>query len=181
MSEPAQLLIAAKQFDESALSQIYDLYSHDLFRYAMRTLGHRQLAEECVGETFSKFLHALQRGKGPNSNLRAYLYRVAHNWMTDQFRSKRFDESELFEESWVVKDLGLSEKVDDEREEAQVRWAISKLTPDQRQVLILKFYEGWSNKDVAEALEKPLGAVKSLQHRALASMQRLLVKTGEGA
>ena len=179
MNEDFQLLVQARRFDEEALAKIYDLYSHDLFRYAMRTLGQTQLAEECVAETFSKFLHVLQKGKGPKSNMRAYLYRIAHNWMTDQFRNKQFDEHELFEEAWVSKGGAISQKIDDEQEQARVRWAISKLTPDQRQVLMLKFYEGWSNKDVAEALQKPLGAVKSLQHRALTMMQKLLVPTEE--
>jgi RNA polymerase sigma-70 factor (ECF subfamily) len=50
------------------------------------------------------------------------------------------------------------------------------LTPDQRQVVILKFLEGWSNAEVAETLNKPVGAVKSLQHRALGALRRILLE-----
>jgi RNA polymerase sigma-70 factor (ECF subfamily) len=57
----------------------------------------------------------------------------------------------------------------------QVRAALVHLTPDQRQVITLKFLEGFSNVEVAGILNKPIGAVKSLQHRALAALQRQLV------
>ena len=54
-----------------------------------------------------------------------------------------------------------------------------KLTKDQRQVIVLKYFEGWSNREVAESIEKPIGAVKSLQHRALRSLQRMLQEQDE--
>ena len=61
----------------------------------------------------------------------------------------------------------------------QVQAALGQLTPDQRQVIILKFLEGLSNAETAAILNKPVGAVKSLQHRALAALQRLLVRGKE--
>ena len=56
----------------------------------------------------------------------------------------------------------------------QVRKAIRQLTPEQQQVISLKYLEDWSNEEVARVLKKPIGAVKSLQHRALKSLHRLL-------
>jgi RNA polymerase sigma-70 factor (ECF subfamily) len=62
----------------------------------------------------------------------------------------------------------------------QARKAIRSLTPDQQKVISLKYLENWSNDEIARVLKKPVGAVKSLQHRALASLQRLLTeKTDE--
>jgi RNA polymerase sigma-70 factor (ECF subfamily) len=61
----------------------------------------------------------------------------------------------------------------------EVRDALQKLTPDQRQVILLKFMEGLSNQEVAETLSKPVGAVKSLQHRALTNLRHLLVPSEE--
>ena len=57
----------------------------------------------------------------------------------------------------------------------QVRAALRQLTPDQQQVITLKFLEGLSNAEVAAVLNKPVGAIKSLQHRALAALQRQLI------
>jgi RNA polymerase sigma-70 factor (ECF subfamily) len=59
-------------------------------------------------------------------------------------------------------------------EQVRVQTALTLLTPEQRQVIMLKFLEDFSNDEIAEALDKPIGAVKSLQHRALASLRRLL-------
>jgi RNA polymerase sigma factor (sigma-70 family) len=60
------------------------------------------------------------------------------------------------------------------QEQARVRWALAQLTEDQQQVLELKFMEGMDNKQVAAILQKTIGSVKSLQHRGLASLERML-------
>jgi RNA polymerase sigma-70 factor (ECF subfamily) len=63
---------------------------------------------------------------------------------------------------------------EDEHERRSARQALWRLTPDQRQVIVLKYYQGLSNEEVAAALDKPVGAVKSLQHRALDALRRML-------
>jgi RNA polymerase sigma-70 factor (ECF subfamily) len=74
-----ELLHAAYALEEQTLAEIYDLYSPRLYRYAMRLLGDAQISEDCVAETFSRFLQALQAGRGPRDHLQAYLFRTAHN------------------------------------------------------------------------------------------------------
>ncbi|MBI4732854.1 MAG: sigma-70 family RNA polymerase sigma factor [Chloroflexi bacterium] len=171
LSDPA-LLERARQFDRQALAEIYDLYSPGLYRYAMRLLGDPNLAEECVAETFSRFLHALSGHKGPRDYVQAYLYRVAHNWIADLFRRDPPPE-ELTEDR---PDTGLSPETAAEQDmhDARLRAAIRRLTPDQQQVILLKYGEDWDNEAVARALQKPAGAIKSLQHRALARLQQIL-------
>lgn len=167
------LLALVSRFDEQALVEVYDRYSPDLYRYAARLLGDRDLAEECVAETFSRFLGALKRGSGPRQCLRAYLYRIAHNWITDQYRQPaqlipmdtEAQAGEVFDPNTVFVDF---------HEYEQVRSALSRLTDEQRLVVVLKFLEDWSNDEIANALEKPVGAVKSLQHRGLQSLRRML-------
>ena len=139
----------------------------------MRLLGDQNMAEDCVSETFSHFLQALQANRGPESFLQAYLYRVAHNWIVDHYRREPMQPVELTEERQ-------DENADPEKDAGQhcARNAseaqLKTLTPDQQQVVALKYLEGWENEEIALSLEKPVGAVKSLQHRALASLQRIL-------
>jgi RNA polymerase sigma-70 factor (ECF subfamily) len=64
--------------------------------------------------------------------------------------------------------------VEAEAERIRVRRALWQLTPDQRQVIMLRFIEGWELEETAAALHKPLGAIKALQHRAVAALRRLL-------
>jgi RNA polymerase sigma-70 factor (ECF subfamily) len=57
----------------------------------------------------------------------------------------------------------------------RTRAALEQLTPDQREVISLKFFEGWENAEIAASVNKPIGAVKSLQHRGLAALKRILL------
>ena len=174
-SEP-DLLQRAREFDSYALAEIYDTYSPALYRYAMRLLGDVDLAEECVSETFTRFLHALKRRRGPKNHLQAYLYRVAHNWITDQYRKKTLPAVSIEEEIAFPSGENTEEAAMQNLQGARVRQALRRLTPDQRQVIVLKYLENWQNAEIAEALGKPVGAVKSLQHRALAALKRILLE-----
>jgi len=175
MSSEKQLIKHAREFDEQTLAEIYDRYSPGLYRYAIRLLGSADQAEECVAETFSRFLHALQKGGGPNQYLQAYLYRIAHNWVTDYFRSKAQLPLDL--DSPGEKDTQTNPQSASENNQTkiQVREALMQLTPDQHQVIVLKFYKGLSNSEVAKVMQKPIGSVKSLQHRAIRALNRLLM------
>lgn len=166
------LLLRARDFDAQALAEVYDRYSPGLYRYAVRLLGDSALAEDCVSETFSRFLGALRDRKGPRDHLQAYLYRIAHNWITDRFRREPIME-ELNEEA-SARGQEPEEAVALRIQQAHLRKAIRRLTPDQQQVIALKFLEDWENEQIALALGKPVGAVKSLQHRALAALQKIL-------
>ena len=85
-------------FDRQALVGIYRQYNAEIFRYAFRMLGDRALAEDCVSETFSRFLRATRRGRKPIEEIRPYLYRIAHNWITDHFRRQPYQHLSLEDE-----------------------------------------------------------------------------------
>ncbi len=170
-----ELLERARQLDARALGDIYDLYSPALYRYAVRLLGCADLAEECVAEVFGRLLHSLSAGKGPKDYLQAYLYRVAHNWITDQWRRQPPAAVELEPSRYADEGIDPSQSLVEQMERAQVRAALAKLTPDQRQVVVLKYLEGMENEQIAAALGKPVGAVKSLQHRGVAALRRALL------
>lgn len=171
VSTEDELLRLASRLDTMALAQIYDIYSPALYRYTLRLLGDACLAEDCVAETFARFLKSLQTSHGPRDHLQAYLYRIAHNWIVDLYRSHRqtFDLSDS-----LACEEAPEEQMDRRLRQKQVRRAIRALTPDQQKVIALKYLEDWSNEEVARALHKPVGAIKSIQHRALARLQKLL-------
>ena len=179
MTTEAELLKAVHEFNERALTEVYDLYSPGIYRYALRLLGDADQAEDCVAETFSRFLNALHQGRGPRQYIQAYLYRVAHNWITDSYRrvGPVLVELQASQHADSGPDPDSSLAATDERE--AVRAALIQLTPDQRQVIVLKYLEEWSNQEVAEALGKHVGAIKALQHRAINTLRRFLVEPKE--
>ena len=174
-SSEKELLKAALRFDPKALGQIYDLYSPGLYRYATRFLGDPSVAEDCVAETFSRFLKAIHAKRGPKDHLKAYLYRIAHNWIADYYR-RAPDISEL-QSSFPDSDNVPEQEVNLRIRQAQLREAIQHLTRDQQKVITLKYLEGWKNQEIAQAIKKPVSAVKSLQHRALARLKKYLERT----
>lgn len=179
MTSDKRILDLAREMDQHALAEIYDLYSPGLYRYAIRHLGDPMQAEDCVAETFSRFLQALHKGGGPNDHIQAYLYRIAHNWITDQYRSQ-VPIAENVEHELLSADGHSTQEISEQNIiQGRVRKALRQLTPDQRQVIMLKFLEGWSNQEVATILDKPVGAVKSLQHRAINALQRILLEASE--
>lgn len=169
------LLKDAKTFDPASLGAIYDQYSPGIFRYAMRLLGDQVYAEDCVSETFSRFLKALSMGQGPDEHLQAYLYRIAHNWITDCYRKNAPVTLELNESYPADDEPRPEQEAEIGLQKQEVRMAMRHLTPDQRQVIYLRFIEGWENKEVAAALGKPVPSIKTLQHRALKTLKKLLL------
>ena len=172
MTNEQELLQQASRMNTQALAEIYDTYSPGIYRYGMRLLGDMSLAEDCVAETFARFLKSLQERRGPRDNLQAYLYRIAHNWIVDHYRKNgnTVELSDAFQSEADVPEEEAAKRI----RQKKVRKAIRHLTPDQQQVITLKYLEEWSNEEVARVLNKPVGAVKSIQHRALKSLYRLL-------
>ena len=161
-------------FEADALAELYDQLSPGIYRYAMRLLGDAELAEECVSETFSRLLAGLRNGRGPDQFLQAYLYRIAHNWITDHYR-RRPPNSLPLEEEWIADaELEPHQEAVEHMEREQVRAALRFLTPDQRQVIALKFLEDLPHHEISRLMNRPVGAVKALQHRGLEALKRLL-------
>ena len=167
------LQTTAQHFDKSALVEIYEQYNPKLYRYAYRLLGDESLAEECVSETFSRFLQALKNGKGPGDNISAYLYRIAHNWATDHYRGRAPDQA-LEPEMHADPINNPSTLVTRQLEQERVRQALLQLTREQRQVIVLRFLEDWPHEQIATVIGKTAEATRALQHRALAALRSTL-------
>jgi len=167
------LITKARSFDLDALAKIYDTYNLRIYRYSYRLLGDDNLAEECVAETFSRLLLAFKGGGGPKDHLQAYLYRIAHNWITDKYRRQPPPELSL-EDCVIVDKDNPAEEAMDHILLGQIRSALARVTPEQRLVVISKYVEGLDNEEIAQIIGKPVGAIKALQHRALQSLRRLL-------
>lgn len=179
MSNNLFLLERARSFDEEALAQIFDTYSPGIYRYAARLLGDPDIAEDCVAETFSRLLQALHKNKGPDDHLQAYLYRIAHNWITDYYRRNRPETIPLDTELHTEPEVELTQALIEENERQQIRAALQTLPPDQRLAVSLKYLEDWDNVRIAELMHKSIGAIKSLQHRALQALRRKLQREEE--
>ena len=169
----------ASAFDRNALAAIYDEYHLPIYRYIYRQVADVETARDLAGEVFQRFLQAVKNRKGPQQNLKAWLYRTAHNLVVDHYRRQQHRQHLPLDEELAGADYDPEGLAEHYLSAAAVRSALQHLTPDQRQVIILKFLEGLSNQETAAVLNKPVGAIKSLQHRALAALQRHLAPVEE--
>jgi RNA polymerase sigma-70 factor (ECF subfamily) len=170
---------SAITFDKQAVVEIYERHSDEIYRYAYRQLGDSAQAEDCVSETFSRFIQALRSGAAPE-NIRAYLYRTAHNWITDVYRRKPLPDLAL-DDDFHIDPLGNpAHVVAEEMDRQLVRSAMLRLPAEQRQVLELRFMENWPHDEIAALLGKSVEATRALQHRALEALRRMLVDPRSG-
>lgn len=170
----------ANDLDRSTLALIYDDYSPPIYRYIYRQVGDIETSRDLTAEVFQRYLLAVKNGKGPTDHLSAWLYRVAHNIVVDHYRREQYRQHLPFEHDLHAGQEDTRQAAENSVLADQVREALNQLTPDQQQVIALKFLEGLSNKEVAEITGKPVGAVKSLQHRALNRLKDLVGQTKVG-
>jgi RNA polymerase sigma-70 factor (ECF subfamily) len=170
LTEP-DLLQRAQRYEGKALAEIYDTYSPELYNYAYRQLGNPTQAEECVAETFKRLLEALSQRKGPRDHIRAYLYRIAHNWITDQYRRQPLPDVSLEDQMIADPSPSPPQAAADNMQRERLREALMKLNANQRLVVALKYLEGWSSPEIAQALDRPLEAIKGLLHRGIENLR----------
>ena len=170
-----RLVERAQRGDEEALEQLYLLHFDRIFSYLHMSVGNRHDAEDLTTQTFVRMLEAIGRFRWLSVPFSAWLFRIAHNVAMDHFRASR--RIQLEEEVPEPEDSAESSAEDEAMQSigrASMFELIEKLSPDQQQVLTLKFVFNFSNAEVGAILGKTEGAIKSLQHRALASLHRQL-------
>ena len=162
-----------------ALTAIYDTLSPAIYAYSQRLLGSASLSEECVAETFSRFLHTLKKGLGPTQHLRAYIYRIAHNWVTDYYRCNQPDQPGDEALELIEDHADIPGNAEQNLSKEEIRFALVNLPEQQRQVIILRYLEGWEHDEIASSLGKSVNAIKVIQHRAVRAMRsQLSIKDG---
>jgi RNA polymerase sigma-70 factor (ECF subfamily) len=168
-----RLVDLAQHGDRAALEELYLIHFDRIYSYLHVTVGNRHDAEDLTTQTFLKMLESIGRFRWQAAPFSAWLFRIAHNLAMDHFRAHRRWQPEAD----VPEPIG-SEEPSAELEAMQsigrqsMLELIEKLSPEQQQVLTLKFVFNFANADVAKILDKTEGAIKSLQHRALASLQK---------
>lgn len=175
ISSPHTILMqASKTVTRSWLAGIYDQYHQPIYRYIFRQVGDMEASRELTGEVFQRLIKAVQGEAISDSYVAPWLYRTAHNLVVDHHRRQQhrqhlpIDERQIEATADTEQDAELQLCMD------AVRAALQDLTYDQKQVILLKFLDGFSNQEVADMLGKSVGAVKSLQHRALAVLRHRL-------
>lgn len=152
---------------EAAFIEAYDLYADAIFRYCFFKTKDRELSKELMQETFTKTWVYLQSGKEVK-NLRAFLYRVAHNTaMTELSRAKQ-QSLDLLKET-VGYDPTDEQTVSPEEsaEHAIMLRYVDELDPKSREAIVLRYMSGLPVSEIAEMLGESANVISVRIHRAL--------------
>ena len=171
--EVRQLVERAQQGEREALEELYLLHFDRIYSYLHLSVGNRHDAEDLTTLTFLKMLEAIGRFRWKTAPFSAWLFRIAHNLAMDHFRAtKRWQPEEEVPEPEGSEESSAEEAALESIGRRSMLELIENLSHEQKQVLTLKFVFNFSNGEAATILGKTEGAVKSLQHRALASLQK---------
>ena len=177
-----ELVVRGQQGDRDALEELYLIHFDRIYSYLHVSVGNRHDAEDLTTQTFLKMLEKIGTFKWRSAPFSAWLFRIAHNLAMDHFRAHRRwqPEEEVPEvpgEEEPSAELVAMQQIGRE----SMSKLIEELSPEQQQVLTLKFVFNFPNAEVATILGKTEGAIKSLQHRALVSLQKQITKRQQTA
>jgi RNA polymerase sigma-70 factor (ECF subfamily) len=168
-----------KQLDEqrdkeSRLAGLYDEYFDKIAHYIYARIGDSNEAEDLAGEVFLRALESLKSYEERGIPMQAWLFRIAHNASVDYLRKKGKVASVPIEGVTVVDGEDPAAVAEHKIEMEKVREAMRKLTPEQREVVQLRFFGGLSSKEVGTILKKSDGAVREMQRAAVEKLRILL-------
>lgn len=167
------LLSRARAGDVQALGEIYDLYAARIYRFLYRRLGDAHLAEDLTSDVFLRALVALRSGTFADQGLTAWLFQIARHRLIDHFRRSPPGWVEVWDEHLGDEDETVSLAMERIVFADWLRQVLSRLSPEQKQVILLRFGAGLSAAEIADRLGSSAEAVRAMQYRALSALRRL--------
>jgi RNA polymerase sigma-70 factor, ECF subfamily len=175
IATPETLLERARAFDPQALAEIHDTYYPVIHRYVSYRLEDEQTVEDIAAEVFLRLLDNLHRRERDVRDVRAWLFGTANHLVNDALRRKYRKPVEHLDDHETLSGGDSPEQTAElnERQRA-VRHAMQFLTIEQQQVLALRFGLECSLEETGKLMKKSVGAIKTLQFRALGALRRHL-------
>jgi RNA polymerase sigma factor (sigma-70 family) len=173
------LVARASGGDRGAFGSLYERYVDAIHRYIAVKVGQREDVEDLTSRTFLRAWDSIADGGWSDRPFGPWLFRIAHNLIVDCYRARRTTVP-LDDASWEIERKHARDQASPERmadaslTAARVRHALGRLTEDQQQVIVLRFFEGLSAGEVAVIIGKREGAVRALQFRALSLLAAML-------
>ncbi|MEX1013684.1 MAG: sigma-70 family RNA polymerase sigma factor [Candidatus Paceibacterota bacterium] len=178
MSKDKKLVKKAQKGDSNAFGKLYDKYIDRIYRYIFIRVSNKTEAEDVTQQVFLKAWKNINRYETQkNTPFSSWLYTIAKNSIIDYYRKDR-DHLDI---DFVSDKISTSEKHQEEKTDTELRIELVKnqlnrLSEDEQDVLIMRFIDEMSNKEVAKITGKTSGAVRVMQHRALKKLKKQIKK-----
>ena len=161
-----------QKLDSQVIGAVFDRYFSDVYRFVFYRISNEQVAEDIASDVFVRLLEAVKKHRGPQSNIKGWLLATASHAVADHLRKAYRRPTEVLTESIPDHASSLTDEIDYRQQTDSVREAYAQLTPDQQNVLALRFGSGYSLEETATVMQKNINAIKALQFRALQALHR---------
>jgi len=166
------LIKKARKGDEGAFGTLYDTHMSAIYRFVFVKVGNKADAEDITHQVFLRAWQNMPRYREQGFPFSSWLYRIARNAVVDFYRtSKHHTDIDTIPEDLHSETPSFGDSIDTSIQVDAVRAALARLDPDQESVLVMKFINDFSNKEIAQSLGKSEGAIRVIQHRALKQLQ----------
>jgi RNA polymerase sigma-70 factor, ECF subfamily len=178
-NDEKHLVLLAKNGNQNAFGQLYSTNIKRVFRYISRRVDNTQLAEDLTSDVFTHALTSIHRYEDRGKPFIAWLYSIARARVADYYRRLLRDPEIIhLDDVYIAVLPNLDTRLMQQELAGYMHKVIIALTEDQREVVVLRFGEDHSIKEVARIMCRQSNAVKQLQHRALRSMEKHLERSG---
>lgn len=179
-SEADELVREAIDGDQESFAVLFRLTLPSIYRYLLGRCGDASLAEDLAQDAYLRAMRAIGRSfQGGSSEFLAWMIRIARNRFLDHVKSGRVRWETVVEELPVTLAVGNPEaEALASVEGSELKRALQRLTEEQQEIVLLRFFQGLQISEVASATGRTEGAVKALQFRALRALARILVAEG---
>ncbi len=165
----------AIQQDRAAFASLYDKYMDKVYRHVYYRVPTRADAEDITQEVFIKAWRAITKYRQTGTPFGAWLIAIARNSIVDFHKARknnvRLDDTEIISRHIEADPQAMTEfSLGNEK----MRKVVLKLKENKREVILLRFFEGWSYREISESLHKSEGAIRIIQYRALADLRQIL-------
>ncbi len=176
VNEERDLVLRSIKRDQEAFGQLYDRFVDKIYKYIYYRVNSKTEAEDLTAHVFLKAWEAIGNYQWTDRPFGAWLYRIAHNIVVDHFRTHR--DTASLDDPLATEQIGsdFEDVVEQQLNADTLKAALSRLTHDQQEVIILKFLEGYSTAEIGAILGKQEGAVRTLQHRALTRLTAMFAE-----
>lgn len=163
------LINKAKAGDKEAFGSIYKLYFEKIYRFIYFLVMDDQLAADLSQNTFLKMWQVLPRFKTESGTIQAYLFTIARNLVTDFRRRKK--EYTLEQIQNIGKEDGILNTIESNDERKILQQIMQTLDEDERQMLILRYFEELSMREIAKVVKRDEGTIRVKIHRLLKKLR----------
>jgi RNA polymerase sigma-70 factor, ECF subfamily len=164
------------RLDPQVISAVYERYFPDVYRFVRFRINDEHVAEDISSDVFVRLLDAIHARRPPQTSIRAWLIATAAHALTDHFRKSYRHPTENLPETFPADSDDPSADVEQRERSRRLKEALAVLTEEQQHVLNLRFNEGYSLEETAALMKKNINAIKQLQFRALAALNRKIGK-----